>query len=137
MKGLLIGGALLLWYLSRKSDVATKLDYVLRSVDISKGKLYIVLELINPTYKELKVDSINLKVYNVDLLLGRVNYFDPVTIVARNRTLLKLPVEINAGADLGKFIAAVIKGTVSSIDVKGSILAMGFSFDVDENLNLK
>lgn len=134
---LLLGGGALAWYLFGKQRTADKLDYYIKNVDISKGKIYIILEIINPTYKSLIVDSINLKIISESLTLGRIDYFDKTTISGRAKTFLRLPVTLNVGFDLGAWIAKVIKGQVSTIEVTGTALSMGFETELTETLTLK
>lgn len=137
MRGLLIIGLLAAVYLSRKSKAANKLDYFVKSVDVSKGKISLVLEIINPTYTKLTVDSINLKLQSENLSLGRIDYFETFDINPRSKRFINLPVEIQTGFDLGTFIVKLVKGEISEVTVKGTILSMGFSSDIEKTLTLK
>jgi LEA14-like dessication related protein len=134
---LLLAGGVAAWYLLGKQTAAGKLEYKVKNVDISKGKIYLVIEIINPTYKDLTVDSINLKIISEGLNLGRIDYFEKSTISGRAKTYLRLPATLNIGFDLGTWIAKVIKGQINTIEVTGTALSMGFETDLSETLNLK
>ena len=126
---LLLAGAL---YLGSQAKAAEKIDYYVRNFEIQKGKLYLIVEFINPTYKDQSVDSINLRIESNELLLGRIDYFNNVNIPNRNRTFVKLPVSLKPGVDTGKAIARFIKGEIKELNVTGSFLSKGFTIEVNK-----
>lgn len=130
---LLLAGGL---YLGSQTKAAAKIDYSVKNIDISKGKLYLIIEFINPTYKSQSVDSINLKISTGKLLLGRIDYFETVNIPARNRTFIKVPVTVSVGVDLGTAIVKIYRGEIKELDITGSFLSKGFLIDVSKTVPL-
>jgi hypothetical protein len=129
---LLLGAGLLL---KGKAAAGEKIDYDVKSFEISKGKLYLIFTFINPTYVSQKVDSLNLKIMSGENIVGRIDHFDVINLPARQKTSVKMVVTVKA-FDLGTVIAQIYQGKIKSFDVKGTYLSMGFSIPVEKTVSL-
>lgn len=129
---LLLGGLAL----KSKAKAGEKIDYDIKNIEISKGKLYLIFQFINPTYTSQKVDSVNLKIIAGNYQIGRIDHFEVINIPARNKTFVKMLVSANIGIDFATFLIKLYKGEIKSLDVIGTYLSMGFTMPVEKTVSI-
>lgn len=130
---LMAGGLTLL----KKKKVYQNLEYEAKSLSYDKkaNKLYLNMDIINPTGGTLKVDSMFLSILVNDRKTGRIERSEPFTITKAGRTPVKLPITISPSG-LGEMIADVIKGKKLNIKVVGLVRSMGIDTAIEEKVDL-
>lgn len=114
-----------LWYF-RKSKAANVLQFFPAGLEISKGKVYFVMEIVNPTKEELTFDNVFATIGYENLKIGRIEYVERTTIRPQGTTVVKFLIKV-VFLDLGTFLAKVYKGEVKTVQVFGTINSMGFN----------
>jgi len=89
----LMGGAAYLFQGKKTSD---KLEYYPKSIIYSKTRKELVfyMEILNPTTRDLKVDSFFGGFFFNDIKVGSVERANPFTIKKKDRTTVSFPVKI-------------------------------------------
>lgn len=133
---LLLLGAGAIWYLSRKAGAAQNLQYYPQSVKIRQGKLYLLLEIVNPSFSAIDVNNVFLNFYSAPANIepreiGRTAITEKFTINPNGSTTLEIPIQLNA-AGLIYLASDILTGKVNSIKMKGTINSMGVPVPVDQ-----
>ena len=127
--------------IGRKILTASKLKFYPKNVKltgsgITDQKLYLTVEVVNPTFTQLTVNNIFLTIYSNDKLIGRVEYNTPIVIAKNGSTLLNIPIKLNLGGLTYLTAEYFIKGIKPKFKVVGSVNSGGASVPIEETVDL-
>lgn len=127
---LLIGGGI---YAFSKYKAGKGLQFYPSGFRFEAKKLYFVIEIVNPSFTQLKMNNLFAQVVDGDQEIGRTMVSDPVEIKPNGSTTIALPIKLNA---LGTFttIVKLIRGELTSLTVKGTTNSEGISIPFEETL---
>ena len=126
---------------ARKVVTATKLKFYPKNVKltgsgITEQKLWLIAEVVNPTFTQLTINNIFLTIYANDKLIGRVEYNTQITIGKNGTTALNLPIKLNLAAITyitGEFL---LKGIKPKFKIVGTVNSGGASIPIETELDL-
>jgi LEA14-like dessication related protein len=131
----LIGGAVLggLW-LIRKAAGGSRIDWFTKGVKIKNGKLYYLVDIINPSNSTVTVNNIYLNFYYKTTPIGRIFYNEPLVIPANQTVTASILVKFSYG--LIYLIKDLITNlrTPLNIRMSGGIKAEKINIPIDDNI---
>ena len=126
--------------LFKSKKTADVLEYFPKSVIYSKSQKNFVfyMEILNPTKRDLKIDSFFGSLMINENKVGKVERGNPFTIKANGRTLVSFPIKV-VGTGLGIAIAKFLTNPKADITVKiiGVARALGLDNAVSEEVPLE
>jgi LEA14-like dessication related protein len=137
----IIGGYVLYKALSTKKT-ADALDTHITGIDhlvitLWETKFDLKLRVDNPTSQSLNIQEIHLNLLWKNNNLGNINLYQTgVTLPAKQRTYLSLPVSLSNTGIVASLIEALNSGSNVQLQVKGYIKAGGFTSDVNDTISL-
>jgi len=138
MEPLTIGLLLAAASLFRTKKTADALQYFPQTLfyDKKKKKLYLIMEVLNPTSSRLKIDGVFLNIVVNGKKTGYIERSSPFTITAKARTKISLEAKIGIVA-LTDLLIAIVRGKKLDIRLMGIVRSMGIDNAVDEKIPLK
>lgn len=129
----LLGGAL---YFGRKIAAGKKLQFYPSGFRWENKKLFFVLEVVNPSLTELKINNVFAQVYNGTTEVGRTLLSEPIVIIANGSTKISLPIKLNAINAITTGIQ-IANGTVTELTVNGTANSEGINVPFQQLLPLQ
>jgi len=128
-------GLMAAYFVKGKVDTAKELEFFPKSLALSKDKkkLFLVIEVLNPTKRPLTIDSLFLKIFYGKTKVGSLERTEPIVIEATGRTMVKLPLRVDPVGG-GKLMGAVLLGKTIVLRVLGIGDSMGLKFPVDAEI---
>ena len=135
MELLIALGLLAAYFVKGKVDTAKELEFFPKSLALSKDKkkIFLVIEVLNPTKRSLTIDSLFLKIFYGTIKVGSLERTEPITIEKTGRTMIKLPMRVDPVGG-GKLMGAILLGKTISLRVVGIGDSMGLKFPVDARI---
>lgn len=135
MNPLLIFGAIAAVFYYRKYAAAGKLQFLPKSAKISQGKLYFVLDVVNPTQTQLVMNNLFVSFYDGKNYLGRAEITTKITIGPSQTTTLNIPIQLNGGG-LVYFAANILTGKSNSLTYSGTINSEGIDVPINDTIKI-
>ena len=127
------------WILSlaKGKKTADKLEYYPQNLQMIHGKLFLDMEILNPTQNKLKIDSVFAGIFADGKKVGNIEQGTPFTVSKAKRTKVQFPVELDP-INAGKLLAAFVTGKAKNLkwSVKGVARALGLDNPISQDLSL-
>lgn len=142
MSKLLMGLLLAAGFITaRKVVTATKLKFYPKGVKLTgsgltEQKLWLIAEVVNPTFTQLTINNMFFTVQSGDKILGRIEYNTPLVIGKNGTTVVNIPIKLNLGGLAWLTTEYLLKGTKPEFKIVGSLNSGGASIPIETNLSL-
>lgn len=121
--------------LMKGKKTSDRLEYYPQNLELIKGKLYLDMEILNPTKNDLKIDSVFAGIFAGSKKIGNIERGESFTVKANKRTSIKLPV-VPSGLGFATAIADAVKGKITTFKVMGIARALGLDNPINKDLSL-
>jgi LEA14-like dessication related protein len=140
-KGLIAVGIAFVLFAGKKAFASSKLKFYPKGIKLTGSglvnqKLFLVAEVVNPTFTQLTVNNVFLTVYEGSTLIGRVEYNTPIVIGGNGSTILNIPLIPSYGAITYLAYELIAKGKQPKFTITGSINSMGVMIPIEYKLDL-
>lgn len=142
MRGIILGLlAAAGFVVARKVATATKLKFYPRNVKLTGSgilnqKLWLIAEVVNPTYNQLTINNVFLTIYADTTLIGRVEYNTPLVIGGNGSTEVNIPIKLHLGAIAFITSKYLIKGIKPTLKIVGSVNSGGANVPIETTVDL-
>lgn len=127
---LLLGGGL---YAYSKYKAGKGLQFYPSGLRFENKTLYFVLDVTNPSFTDLQLNSLFAQVFDKETEVGRTHITTPVTIKKNGTTSISLPIKFNIASAIFTTYK-IIKGEITSLKVKGTFNSEGVNVPFEEDL---
>lgn len=129
-------GALVYYLLKARTTLSLTNDNIfVRGVTFKDNKFQLILEFLNPTNRDLKVNFGNLKFYNsADNVIG-YSIIKPFTLQRTNTTQVYIPLSFTS-YQIADAITNAYQTKSLTITVKGSVNVEGVNLPINYKVNL-
>jgi len=136
MDPIILGIAAYLLTLGKGKKTADRLEYFPKNVEMLSGKLYFVMDILNPTKNPLKVDSFFGGAFVDDKRVGSIERGTPFIAAPNTRTQVKFPIKLDP-LSAASLLLSIIQGKFKKqFKIAGIARALGLDNPVSKEVNL-
>lgn len=142
MRGIILGLlAAAGFVLARKVVTATKLKFYPKNVKltgsgITNQKLWLIADVVNPTYNQLTINNVFLMCYVENTLIGRIEYNTPLIIGGNGTTEVNIPIKLNLGGIAYITTKYLLKGLKPTFKIVGTVNSGGANVPIETTIGL-
>ena len=125
----------------RKILTATKLKFYPKGVKLTgqglfEQKLWLIAEVVNPSFNQLTINNIFLTIYADDKLIGRVEVNTPIVIGGNGTTIINIPIKLNVGGLTYMSVNYFVKGIKPKFKIVGTVNSGGAQIPLEQTIDL-